>query len=128
MARRGKRPSLIFAFDPDSESFSCVGEEGEEYRDYLAEIAELLGGDDYWRTPREIAAPVEKGGIGASFDTVKGELERNPDRFISRTGYAAKEVGRSAQATVWQLRTDQSHEVTTDQAEVERLADRGEAA
>ena len=48
-ARRGKGPTLLFAFDPDTEAFSYIGEQSEEERDYLAEIRELLA-DGEWRT------------------------------------------------------------------------------
>jgi putative DNA primase/helicase len=101
-ARRGKGPTLLFAFDPDTEAFSFIGEESEEERDYLAEISGLLG-DGRWRTAKEIAAPKKKGGTGANVDTIKQVLEEHPDVFESRTGEAAKELGRSARATVWQL-------------------------
>ncbi len=39
-------------------------------------------------------------------DVVKRALAEHPDVFESRTGDAAKAVGRSALATVWQLRTE----------------------
>ena len=109
-AKRGKGPTLLMAFDPDTEAFTYIGEESEEERDYLAEIVALLA-DGRWRTPREIAAPKDKPkpkrGIGANIDTVKTVLGEHPDTFDSRTGAAAKEVGRSPQATVWQLRSEQ---------------------
>ncbi len=57
--------------------------------------------DGKWRTSKEISAP--KDGIGASEKTVRALLEKNPDRFVSRTGDEAKEVGRRSVATVWQL-------------------------
>lgn len=37
-------------------------------------------------------------------DTIKKVLAEHPDVFESRTGEAAKEVGRSSQATVWRVR------------------------
>jgi len=46
-------------------------------------------------------------GIGANVDIVKAVLEGEPDVFESRTGDAAKEIGRSASATVWQLRAEE---------------------
>ena len=48
-ARRGKGPTLLFAFDPDTEAFSYIGEQSEDERDYLAEIRALLA-DGAWRT------------------------------------------------------------------------------
>jgi putative DNA primase/helicase len=98
-SRRGSRRALILAFDPDTENFTVAHEEEDEERDYVAEITELLS-DGSWRVVREIAAPKKDGGIGANFDTVKELLETNPARFVSCNG---KEVGRSAQATVWHL-------------------------
>jgi hypothetical protein len=105
--KRGKRPTILLAFDPDTEAFTYIGEESEEERDYLAEIADLLA-DGRWRIVKEIAAPKDKPkarrGIGANVDTIKTVLEEHPDVFESRTGEAAKEVGRSAAAIVWQLK------------------------
>jgi AAA domain len=106
-AKRGKGPTLLLGFDPETEAFTFLGEESEVERDYLAEIEALLA-DEQWRTPREIAAPTKDGGIGANVDTVKKELETHPDLFGSRTGEAAKEVGRHASATVWQKVTQAS--------------------
>ena len=105
-AKRGKRPAILFGFDPETEAFSYLGEESEEERDYLAEIQALLA-DGKWRIAKEIQAPKSKGGIGANVDTVKTVLEEHPDVFESRTGEEAKAVGRSPQATVWNLRTDE---------------------
>jgi hypothetical protein len=101
-AKRGKRPAILLAFDPDTESFTYIGEEGDEERDYVVEIRTLLH-DAKWRTAREIAAPKNKGGIGANIDTIKKVLGEHPDEFESRTGEAAKEVKRSPTATVWQV-------------------------
>jgi putative DNA primase/helicase len=101
-SRLGARRALILAFDPDTESFTVAHEEEDEERDYLAEVEALLA-DGSWRVPREVAAPKKNGGIGASFETVKTLLEQHPARFVSRNG---AEVGRSAQATVWQLASD----------------------
>ena len=107
-SRRGSRPAFILAFDPDTESFTVAHEEEAEERDYVAEIEALLG-DGVWRIVKEIARPEDKGGIGANVDLVRETLEKRPDLFVSRTGEHAKALGRSAQATVWQLagsRTD----------------------
>lgn len=60
-AKRGKRPTILLGFDPETEAFTYLGEESEEERDYLAEILALLGNGN-WRTPKEIAAPRDKGG------------------------------------------------------------------
>ena len=48
----------------------------------------------------------DRGGIGANVDTVKQMLDGSPDRFESRTGEAAKAVGRHSNATVWSLTHD----------------------
>jgi hypothetical protein len=81
-----------------------VAEEEDEERDYAAEIEELLS-DGTWRITKEIAAPKKDGGIGANVDTIKRELEANPDRFLSCTGEEAKRLGRDPKATLWQCRT-----------------------
>ncbi len=101
-ARRGKGPTLLFAFDADTEAFSYIGEQGDDERDYLAETRELLN-NGTWRTVKEIAAPKEAGGIAANEKIVKKLLEEHPDVFASCTGDDAKALGRSAQATLWQL-------------------------
>jgi hypothetical protein len=90
--RGGKRPALILKFDPDTEGFERLAEEGEE-RDYANEIAELLV-DGKWRTAKET-----KDAIEASHAKVKEALE-NDERFVSLPG---NEVGRSKNATVWGL-------------------------
>lgn len=104
-AKRGKGPTLLMAFDAETEAFTFLGEESEVERNYVAEVTELLR-DGRWRIVKEIAAPVDKGGIGANVDTIKKTLEEHPDVFDSRTGDAAKEMGRSSQATLWQLQDD----------------------
>ena len=100
-SRRGSRPAYILAFDPERESFTVAHEEQDEERDYLAEVAELLG-DGEWRTVKEVMAP-KPSGIGASENVVKFALDSNPDLFVSRTGEDAKAVGRHPSASVWQL-------------------------
>lgn len=75
----------------------------QDERDLVAEIVQLLA-DGLWRTAKEIAATKDEGGVGANVDAVKNDLARDPDRFISRTGKDALEVGRkSPSAIVWQL-------------------------
>lgn len=74
----------------------------ESDRDLLAEIEHLLT-DGVWRTAKEIAAPKDRGGIGSNADTVRTLLDEHPDRFALRTGHAAKEIGRSPSANVWQV-------------------------
>ena len=69
-------------------------------RNYLDEVLALLS-DNKPRTAKEIAVPETKGGIGASETTITELLDEHQDLFWSRNG---KEVGRSARATVWQLR------------------------
>lgn len=82
------------------EGFLLKGE-----RDYVTEIEEILG-DGKPRTVAEIAAPKEstaKPGIGARPERIRETLEGSPDRFESRTGERAKEVGRNPNAIVWGL-------------------------
>lgn len=81
----------------DGEGFELEGD-----RDYVAEIRELLTGHP-WQTAKEIAAPEEQGGIGAGESTVRAILNERADLFESRTGDAAKVLGRSARATVYGL-------------------------
>jgi hypothetical protein len=108
---RGTPQPQILGFDPATEMFTFLAfDTGDaDERDYLAEITEFLAGrqqlepKEAWRTAREIGASEEKGGIAAGRDRVEEVFENHPDRFTSRTGAAAKEVGRSPNATVWQL-------------------------
>jgi AAA domain len=79
----------------DGEGFRLEGD-----RDYLAEIDQLLT-DDKPRIAKEIAAPEDKGGIGANLDMVKQLLKEHPERFESCTGEAAVAVGRRPNAIVW---------------------------
>jgi hypothetical protein len=102
-ARRGRGPTLLFAFDPATEAFSYIGEQAEDERDYLAEVRDLLA-DGKWRTVKEAAAPAKADGIAANEKIVKKVLEEHPDLFVSCTGDDAKALGRSKQATLWRLR------------------------
>jgi AAA domain/Primase C terminal 1 (PriCT-1)/Bifunctional DNA primase/polymerase, N-terminal len=94
---RGRRPTLILSFDPETEGFAIVAKEGDE-RDLEQEITELLA-DGRRRTVTEIRKPKDEGGIGASEAAVKKALKASAG-FVSRSG---SEVGRSAQAVVWGL-------------------------
>jgi hypothetical protein len=104
-AKRGKGPTLLMAFDPDTEAFTYLGEESEVERNYVTEISTLLA-DGRWRIVKEIAAPTKDDGIGANATTIKKVLEEHPDVFESRTGEAAKALGRKMNAIVWQLVSD----------------------
>jgi hypothetical protein len=101
-AKRGRRPSTLHAFNPDTEAFSYLGEVSEDERNHLAEIVELFA-DGEWRTAKEISAPADGDGIGANIDVIKKVLKANPDTFESRTGAGAKALGRSSTATLWQV-------------------------
>jgi hypothetical protein len=96
-ARRGKGPTLLYAFDPDTEAFSYIGEQAEDERDYVAEIRELLA-DGRWRTVKEIGIAAHAGE-----KAVKRELAEHPELFELRTGDEAVALGRRADATLWQL-------------------------
>jgi hypothetical protein len=101
-AKRGQRPSILLAYDADTETFSFIQEESGAERDVQAEMEALLA-DGKWRTVGEIAAKRTddgKGGIGAAAKNVKKILEQRPDVFQEKNG---REVGRSARATVFQL-------------------------
>jgi hypothetical protein len=81
----------------DGEGFELEGE-----RDYVAEMVELLS-DGKPRTSREIGHKrdaAEMPGIGAGRETVEETLAKHPETFIERNG---AEVGRSSQATVYEL-------------------------
>jgi hypothetical protein len=101
-AKRGKRPNVLLEFDADTETFSYIGEETDEERDYLAEIVDLFA-DGEWRIAKEIAAPKDDGGIGAGVDTVNKKLKEHPDVFRSCTGAEAMQLGRRPTATLWNV-------------------------
>lgn len=82
----------------DGEGFEVI-DEGERHLE--SEIGRHLA-ERPWRTAKEISRKEEAGGIGANVDTVKGVLEVS-ERFVSRTGEAAKAVGRNPTAVVWNL-------------------------
>jgi hypothetical protein len=79
----------------DGDGFELEGD-----RDYLAEVRSILA-PGVWMIAKEIAAPTDEGGIGASEKTVRGVLDDHPDVFESRTGDAAKALGRSPRSTLW---------------------------
>jgi hypothetical protein len=82
----------------DGESFELEGD-----RDYGAEIEALLI-ECPALTAKQIAAPRKDGGIGAKIETVKATLDATPETFESRTGDAAKALGRHPNAIVWNVR------------------------
>ena len=95
----------------------------------IAEIAELLG-DGTWRIVKEIAAkkdaePPEKPGIGANEKAVDRVLKENPDRFESRTGEDAFELGRRRDAVLWQKRSSASNSDNSDPASPGRRSESG---
>jgi hypothetical protein len=95
--RHGKRIKLSWT---DGEGFAV--EEAVE-RDYLAEITQLFhadGEEPKWRTADEIRKEVE-----ASAEEIRGALEGGIAlaRFESRTGEAAKALGRSSNAKLFHL-------------------------
>jgi hypothetical protein len=115
--RHGTTMKLAWA---DGEGFRPEGE-----RDLLVEIVMLLA-DGKWRTAREIAA-AEKGGIGANVDAVKEDLEAHTERFKSRTGEAAKALGRHPTAVLWTLtQTPESPESPPDFHREGRAGDSGD--
>ena len=71
-------------------------------RDYMAEVRELLTARP-WLTAKEIAAPQDDGGIGAGPKTVRDVLDQHPELFESRTGDAAKTVGRRPNSIVFNV-------------------------
>jgi AAA domain len=110
-SRRGSRPALILAFDPETESFAVVGEDqaAEDDRDYRAEVIAYLS-EHPLRTAKQIAAPKEpkkpedEPGIGASEITVKEILEAEPETFELVTGEDAAALGRKHNAKLYLLR------------------------
>ena len=63
-------------------------------------------------------ADAKDGGIGANVDTIKKVLEEHPDVFESRTGDAAKELGRKPNATLWGLKKEPADgEALSDEAD-----------
>jgi hypothetical protein len=94
----------------DGDGFEVIE---EKERHLEAEIARLLDERPHL-TAKEIAAPQERGGIAAKVDAVNYVLKNNPERFASRTGAAAKAVGRHSNATVWSVTQAPSHTESHD--------------
>ena len=80
--------------------------EGQGYvlegdRDLLAEV-EAWFDEHGWHIVKEICdKKADPPGIGANQDAVRRVLEGNPERFATRTGEAAKALGRSSTAVLW---------------------------
>jgi len=70
--------------------------EVEAERDLLAEVKALLD-DGAWRTAEEI-----RKAVGVGVEAVRNLLEQFPDDFIMRTGEAARALGRSSNAQLYQ--------------------------
>lgn len=123
--RHGKTLKLAWA---EGESFELEGD-----RDYRAEIKELLT-EHAWLTAKEISASNEESGIGANVDKVRAILDNDPETFESRTGEAAKELGRHPNAIVWNLRdssrqaTQRSEPPKSPRQKRDRLGERGSTA
>jgi len=93
-ASRWHKEKLKLAWTP-GEGFELVE---QEERDYVTEASGYLA-ENGWRTSREIAPA-----IGANREKLEKEaLEARRDLFESRTGDAAKEVGRHPSSTVWNV-------------------------
>jgi DNA invertase Pin-like site-specific DNA recombinase len=103
MRQRVKRGRRVFEREPALEAIREILDE----RDYVAEMKALLA-DGTWRTATEIALPRDAG-IGSNEKTLNPILaDASPDHFVSRTGDAARALGRSPKAVLWQLRDGQS--------------------
>jgi hypothetical protein len=93
----GDRPPSILSFDAASESFSYVGDDVPEERDYATELAELMEDGDWW-TVNALRKPKDQGGIGAAPEAVK--LALADERFESASGDA---IGERKDATYYRL-------------------------
>ena len=68
------RPASTLAFDPETESFEYIFDQGGDDRRYRAELVALMENhEDDWRTPRELAEK-KLGGIGASKEKVQDAI------------------------------------------------------
>jgi hypothetical protein len=105
-----------WASDLHGTSLRLAWTSGEGYaresdRDYHAETSQLLA-DGRWLTAKEIAAPKDEGGIGASEKVIREDvLKKSPQQFVSRTRDEARAVGRHSNSIVWSLRRlQESHD------------------
>jgi hypothetical protein len=73
---RGPRPPSILAFDPDTGSFTYVGDDVPVDRDYVSEVRELMEAkrEKEWWTVTDLRAPKKAGGIGARKEAVESGL------------------------------------------------------
>jgi hypothetical protein len=93
------REPLILRRDRDTASFTVVAE-GENDRDYAAEILEHLAGGD-WSTASELERSREKGGIGANRTTVRDMLQLLTEQGLLE--YAEGPPGKAPNAKCWRL-------------------------
>jgi AAA domain/Toprim domain len=94
----GNRPACILAFDPETATFTYVGVDEAEQRDYVTELAELMGDGDWW-TVTQLRKPKDQGGIGAAPQAIKQAL--TDDCFESVSG---DEIGRRSDSTYYRLK------------------------
>jgi hypothetical protein len=101
-AKRGKGPTLLFAFDPETETFTYVAEQAEDPKaDRLGKLVNALApAGEQWLTVREVKSAVH-GGVW-----VEELLGDHPDLFELRTGLQAKALGRHPSSKLWGLRPE----------------------
>jgi hypothetical protein len=87
---KGQRPASILAFDPETETFTYVGDDVPVDRDLVAELVELMQADGEWRTITDLRASKAKGGVGARQEAIKEALA--DERFEHADG---ETIGKS---------------------------------
>jgi hypothetical protein len=105
-ARRGKGPTLLYGFEPDTEAFTYLGEQSEEERDYLGEIGSTSlspCGRRRRRSParRQRAASVQTSTSSKrSWNAIQTCSSRAPETRRRRSaGVRGRRSGRSIQET-----------------------------
>jgi hypothetical protein len=95
---KGHRPPSILAFDPDTESFTYVGDDVPTERDLVAELAAVMADGDWWSV-NKLRQPKDKNGIGARPAAITAALA--DDRFERADGEG---IGRRKGDTYYRLR------------------------
>lgn len=96
---RGDRPASLLAFDADAETFTYLGDDEREDRDYRAELVDLMSDGEWW-TINRLRQKRDAGGIGADPTNVRAALE-DAEVFERVSGDV---IGERKDATFYRLR------------------------
>jgi hypothetical protein len=115
----GECPPCLLAFDPATQSFSYIGVDEREERDYAAEIVALMKRKpDEWWTVSALRKKKDDGGIGADNEAVKTALA--DEHFESIKG---DQIGKRKDSTYYRLKCRGGSDDTHDTHDTSTLWD-----